>query len=71
MHYIIVPLHNDTNVHVHVYTYTVSLLDEAGGILCLRGQSPVVKHHGSKTSLNGVRESTSDTVEGEPRSYVA
>ena len=47
------------------------LLDKGGGILGLAGQSPVVEHHRSETSLNGVREGTGDAIEGEPRGYVA
>jgi hypothetical protein len=40
--------------------------DEGVCVFGLAGQSPVVEDNWSETSLNGVGQSTSDAVEGEP-----
>ena len=50
--------------------YNRILLDKVFVVLCLAGQSPVVEQHWSEAGLNGVGESPSDAIEGEPRENI-
>ena len=52
------------------YVIASNVLNEMGGVFRLAGQGPVVEYDRGEASFNGVGESASDAVEGEPRCYI-